>query len=157
MSSTRDPSAGSIERHLPGISSQQPKLPSLELLTDIFRKYPEIQAVYLFGSLATGKTHADSDLDLAIFLRNKSTVLNKLALLTDLARQGFVNTDLILLNTDDIILKYEAVCQNRVIYQTDDFDPGATYSLIIRQYLDFLYYLDVQRQAYKRRILSGQE
>lgn len=43
--------------------------PELERLPDIFAKYPDIQAVYLFGSAVTGRMHAESDLDLAIVPR----------------------------------------------------------------------------------------
>ena len=38
--------------------------PPLGLLKTIFEKYPGIQAVYLFGSSATGRANAGSDLDL---------------------------------------------------------------------------------------------
>jgi len=86
--------------------------PELERLSDIFRTYPDIQAVYLFGSAVTG--------------------------------------------TDNIVLKHEVVRHNRLIYQTEDFDRGAYFSRIVRQFLDFRPYLDVQRQAYKQRILHGQ-
>ncbi len=64
--------------------------------------------------------------------------------------------DLVFLDTDDIVLKYEAVRHNRIVYQTEDFDRGALYAKVVRQYLDFLPYLKVQREAYKRRILDGQ-
>ena len=75
--------------------------------------------------------------------------------MSDLARKGFCNVDLVFLDTTDIGLKYEAVSPNRLIYQREDFERGTYYSKIIRQYLDFLPYLNVQRAAYKRRILNG--
>jgi hypothetical protein len=43
-----------------------------------------------------------------------------------------------------------------VVYQNERFDRGAYYSKVVRMYLDFLPYLEVQREAYKRRILNGQ-
>ncbi len=79
----------------------------------------------------------------------------KLDVLADLARAGFCDVDLVFLDTDDIVLKYEAVRQNQLVYHREDFDRGAFYSLVVRQYLDFLPYLEVQRKAYRRRILSG--
>jgi len=127
----------------------------LTILPEIFRQYPDIQAVYLFGSLANGKTHPESDLDLAIIPSSREIHQRRLDLLADLARQGFENVDLVFLDTDDIVLKFEAIHQNRLIYQTENFDRGSTFSLVIRQYFDFLPYLNVQREAYKRRILSG--
>ena len=126
-------------------------------LVNVFSQYPDIQAVYVFGSSATGKTHADSDLDLAVVPRNAQAQNRKLDILTDLARQGFDHVDLIFLDIDDIVLKYEAIKHNQVIYQTEDFDRGTFYSKVVRQYLDFLPYLKVQREAYKRRIISGQQ
>ena len=125
-------------------------------LAEVFRRYPDVLAVYLFGSQATGRLRRESDLDLAILPRTASLRERRLDILADLARYGFSNVDLVFLDTDDIVLKYEAVKHNRVVYQTEDFDRGSTYSKIVRQYLDFLPYLEVQRAAYKRRILSGQ-
>lgn len=128
----------------------------LRILEEVFEEYPGIQAVYLFGSFASGHVHEESDLDLAIVPRDGSIREHRLDILADLARCGFCNVDLIFLDTDDIVLKYEAVRQNRLVYQTEDFDRGSMYSRVVRQYLDFVPYLNVQREAYKRRILLGQ-
>jgi hypothetical protein len=72
-----------------------------------------------------------------------------------LARKGFCTVDLVFLPTDDIVLQYEAVRLNRIVYQRPDFDGPTVFSLVIRRYLDFVPYLKVQREAYKRRILNG--
>jgi uncharacterized protein len=127
----------------------------IKLLEDVFRKHPEIQAVYLFGSLGSGRGRYGSDLDLAIVPGSQGLREKKLILLVDLARSGFCNVDLVFLDMDDIVVKYEAVRQNRLIYRTQDFDRGGMYSKIVRQFLDFSPYLKVQREAYKRRIQSG--
>ncbi len=124
-------------------------------LGDVFQKYPAVQAVYVFGSIGSGKTHQGSDLDLAIVPRTRALKKLKIALLTDLARCGFCNIDLVFLDTEDIVLKYEAVRQNMLIYAAHDFDRGKMYSKVVRQYLDFAPYLRTQRDAYKRRIESG--
>jgi hypothetical protein len=141
-------------------SMRSSRRPALEDLRAVFSRYPKVRAVYLFGSSATGRTHRESDLDLTVLphnagVRDSAGVRDrKLEMLTDLARAGFCDVDLVFLDTDDIVLKYEAVRQNRLVYATKDFDRGATYSLIVRQYLDFLPYLEVQRAAYKRRLLN---
>ena len=125
-------------------------------LTKVFKRYPGILAVYLFGSSATGFTHQESDLDLAVVPVNNQVRNQKLNILTDLARMGFDNIDLVFLDTDDIVLKYEAVKHNLLIYQTENFNRGEMYSKVVRQYLDFKPYLKVQREAYKRRLIHGQ-
>jgi Predicted nucleotidyltransferases len=125
----------------------------LDALARVFQKYPEVRAVYLFGSAAEGRMHRESDLDLAVVPRSPAARARRLDMLTDLARAGFCNVDLVFLDTDDIVLKYEAVRLNQVVYQTEEFDRGEMYSRVVRQYLDFLPYLQVQREAYKPRIL----
>jgi predicted nucleotidyltransferase len=129
--------------------------PDLQTLHRIFKRYPGVKAVYVFGSSAADRTHADSDLDLAVVPRHHQVRAKKLDMLADLARVGLSDVDLVFLDTDDIVLKYEAVRLNQLVYQADDFDRGAFYSLVVRKYLDFLPYLEVQREAYKRRILVG--
>ena len=124
-------------------------------LKDVFQRYPAIQAVYVFGSTGSGKMHPESDLDMAIVSRSTTLKDNKLQILTELASLGFCNADLIFLDTGDIVLQYEAVRQNRLIYSVQDFDRGTMYSKVIRQYLDFVPYLETQRKAYKRRIERG--
>ncbi len=125
-------------------------------LRSIFEQYPEIQAVYLFGSAAGGMAHAESDLDLAILPRDPALRSRKLDLLTDLARHGFCNVDLVFLDVADIVTQYEAVRLNRLVYAAEDFDRGGLYSRVVRQYLDFVPYLRVQRMAYQRSILHDQ-
>lgn len=127
--------------------------PGLKQLDNIFRKYPDIQAVYLFGSTASGKADAESDLDLAILPRNSSLREQKLDILTDLAREGFCDVDLVFLDTDAVVIKFESIHQNRLLYCAKDFDTNAFFSLTLRQYFDSAPYLKTQREAYKRRAL----
>ena len=132
--------------------------PDLNRLPEIFKKYSGIQAVYLFGSAVTGKTHAESDLDLAIIPKDSSLRSKRLEILTELARYGFSDVDLVFLDTNDVVLKFEAVHQNHLLYCKSDFDAGNFFSLTLRQYFDFLPYLKTQREAYKRRVLhDGQD
>lgn len=130
-------------------------MPKLEALREVFRRYPDVQAVYLFGSAADGRMREDSDIDLAIVPGSSACRERRLEILSDLVRAGFDDVDLVFLDTDDLVLRYEAVRQNRVLYQTEGFDRGATYSKVLRMYLDFQPYLEVQRKAYKRRVLDG--
>jgi len=132
------------------------KQPELKHLKGVFEKYPEIKAVYLFGSTASGHLHPESDIDLAILPGTETLRERKLQILTDLAEEGFCDVDLVFLDDNtDIVLRYEAIKQNKIVYITPEFDSGYIYSKTIRQYLDFYPYLTVQRKAYKQRILDG--
>ncbi|MFC1822977.1 nucleotidyltransferase domain-containing protein [Thermodesulfobacteriota bacterium] len=123
-------------------------------LGNIFRKYPKVEAVFLFGSAATNKTHDESDLDLAVYTNDPSAESNKLEILEELAVEGFCDVDLVFLKEGNIVLQYEAVRHRRVIYKRDSFQLGKVFSKILRQYFDFYPYLKVQRKAYKERIMN---
>ncbi|MGB9617156.1 MAG: type VII toxin-antitoxin system MntA family adenylyltransferase antitoxin [Desulfomonilaceae bacterium] len=126
--------------------------PSLDLLEHVFRAYANIDAVYLFGSAARGRLRTDSDLDLAIVTRDPSLCEKKIDILADLARAGFCRVDLVFLDVKDIVLRFEAVKHNKVIYKNNGVDPNDFFSKTLRMYSDFLPYLKVQREAFKRRL-----
>lgn len=128
----------------------------LTALGEVFRSYPEIQAVYLFGSAAEGRAGPRSDLDLAILADSPRLRGKKLDLLTDLVRRGFDDVDLVFLDEDrDLVLAYEAVRPNCLVYARPQFGRGGTYSRIVRKYLDFEYFLRIQREALKQRVGHG--
>ena len=129
----------------------------LEALAQVFRQYPDIQAVYLFGSHATGNVYRESDVDLGVVPGSPAVREKRLDILADLVRAGFYRVDLVFLDTGDLVLKYEAVRHNFLVYQADNFDRGTMYSKVVRQYLDFRPYLKVQRAAYKRRELGDSD
>jgi len=129
--------------------------PPLGRLKTVFGKYPGVQAVYLFGSCASGHAKAESDLDLAVLADDAGLRRRKIDILADLAANGFCSVDLVFPSEDDIVLLHEAVRLNHIVYQRPDFDGSTVFSLVVRRYLDFVPYLRVQRDAYKRRILNG--
>ena len=124
-------------------------------LASVFSKYKGIKAFYLFGSAATNKMHNQSDVDLAIVADSPKLKKYKLEILTDLVKCGYESVDLVFLDYSDIVIMYEAVKHNKLIYVRDGFDSRAFFSKIIRQYLDFLPFLNVQIEAYKRRNRIG--
>lgn len=138
--------------------SRQPLALDEGALREVFARYPEIWAVYLFGSVAEGRSGPLSDLDLGVVICPGSNPPDQLDLLADLVRAGFERVDVVFLDPveiRDIVLWFEVVRHNRVIYATDAFDRGELFSRIVRLYWDFLPLLEVQRRAYKERLLHG--
>ncbi len=131
-------------------------LAEIEKLGEVFREYPDIRAVYLFGSAAAGHARADSDIDLAVIPADASVKNEKLDILAKLAAHGYCNVDLVFIDDNDLVLAYEAIRQNKLIYAVSDFDRGTTYSNIVRKYLDFEFFLRAQREAYKRRAINAE-
>ena len=130
--------------------------PILARMRDVFEKYPEILAVYLFGSRGTATARPDSDYDVAVVSApGRPARSRKMNILADLAEAGFENVDLSFLDRDNLVLNHEAVRMNRIIFCRPEFDPGSFYSRVIRMYFDFLPYLNIQRAALKERLLHG--
>ena len=81
------------------------------------------------------KPGAESDLDLAVLADGNSLCGRKLDILAELAKNGFCNVDLVILPSDDVVLQYEAVRLNRIVYQRPDFDGASVFPLFVRRYL----------------------
>ncbi|MFW6001691.1 MAG: type VII toxin-antitoxin system MntA family adenylyltransferase antitoxin [Halanaerobium sp.] len=124
-------------------------------LKKIFSTYNQIKAAYLFGSYAEGRENKKSDLDLGILLDENYNKMIKLDILSKLSENNFDDVDLVILNTASILLKYEIVKHNQLIYCREDFDFSSYFSKTVRFFLDFKPYLKVQREYLKERIING--
>ncbi|MBO9362666.1 MAG: hypothetical protein J7452_10750 [Thermoflexus sp.] len=124
-------------------------------LAEVFRRYPQIRAAYLFGLAAKGRLHAEGDLDLAVLPWRGVPQPNLLDPLADLACCGFCRVDLIFLDTEGIVLKFKAVRRNRLLCAAEGFSRGAFFSRVVRQHLDFAPRLRVHRDAHRRRVFRG--
>lgn len=127
----------------------------MQKLENIFSQYNEIKAAYLFGSYAENKENKYSDLDIALVVEDNSDKMMKLDILTELTKNNFTNVDLVILNSASLLINFEAVKYNKLIYKREDFNAPEFFSFTIRRYLDFRPYLEVQRKYLKERILNG--
>ncbi len=125
-----------------------------QALIAVFRRYPEILAVYLFGSYADGTARADSDIDLGILPRTPEFHSRLLDLLADLTKAGFDRVDIVFLDQADLTTRYEIVRRNTLLYAVPDFYHGDYFSRPLREYWDFEPYLRVAREAYKEKLLN---
>lgn len=117
----------------------------LRNLRDIFKKYPEIKVVYLFGSKARDTHGPLSDYDFAIYFDGKDTRKMfdiKLELLDRLSRSLKTDEiDIVVLNiTEGPELKYQIIKEGEVIYEEQPYriliEPK-----ILNEYFDFHYML----------------
>lgn len=106
---------------------------------------PDIVQVILFGSLATGDGHAESDLDLAVDAGHRLTVGEKMSLISDLAERTGRPIDLV-----DIRAVGEPLLGQILRHGTRIMGSDTNYANLIRQHLfdqaDFL--------PYRNRILA---
>jgi hypothetical protein len=122
----------------------------------VLGRFQIVQAAYLFGSHAEGRSKPGSDVDLALVGPRDQLQAHKLDILADLTAEGLDRVDLVLLDGADPALRFEAVHPNCLIHSQADFDHGSYFSRSLREYFDLEPYLHIQREAYKQRLLHGE-
>lgn len=123
-------------------------------LQAIFAAHPNVQAAYLFGSqVETRYRHRESDVDIGVFVEHDDFDL-KLKLVTELM-EVFPNVDLVMMeyrDIPDLLLAFEIVHHNQLLYAHPDFDPYSFFSRVLRMYWDFQPRLEVQFEFMKKRL-----
>lgn len=118
-----------------------------------------IKQIVLYGSQATGEASAESDFDVAVFLEPAKVptfhfegYLNLLVPLAQALGAADGKIDLVLLNTANILLRYEITSKGKLLF--GDLDFFAQYqAFAFRDYIDakplfeLENYLVVKRQA----------
>lgn len=138
---------------------QEPKL--LKSLRSLGRLCPEIDAVYLFGSRAAGRSGPLSDVDIGVLLgmdrlRPRDLFRTRLHLITQaMAACGRSNVDLVLLNEAGPLLAYEVIHDGKLAYERNhqrrvSYEAGA-----LRRYFDFQPFFHTARQYLKKHLREG--
>lgn len=108
----------------------------MDNLNKLFATYPRVVAAWLFGSANTGHPRPDSDIDIGVLFDTPPTLdewLELHAALQDVLDAG--NVDLIVLNSKTPVLRYAAICGQRLYCRS--LEEMATFaSLTARQYED---------------------
>lgn len=79
----------------------------------------EPAAVYLFGSVAEGRTRPGSDVDIAVLFRKPITATALFELQNDLAEALSSDVDLIDLSTATTVMRKEVLRTGRTIFEAD--------------------------------------
>ena len=120
-------------------------------IADVLMHFSSTRAVWLFGSVARGRSGPESDVDVAVLPRGSSEKFPLLEAYAALVEAGLERVDLAVLGERDLVLRFEAVRHARLLRRAPDFDAGDYFSRTIREYFDFEPILRIQRAAMKRR------
>lgn len=125
------------------------------ILNEYFKKHPEIEVAYIFGSVAQGRTNALSDIDLAVITDNQQIMErkyrygHKAEILTDLIKLLKTNNiDLVTLNEADTLLKHRVLHYGKLIYSKNERKRIDFQIDTINKYNDF-------KQLIKPHLISG--
>jgi len=103
-----------------------------------------LKLILLHGSVLSGQTHAQSDIDLAV-LPEKNQDLNILDLFNSLAKLGYSNTDIVNLDTANPLLLKTITDRAQILAgKKEDLDKLQLKALHL--YNDYLPYLKLEKQ-----------
>lgn len=108
---------------------------------------PRVDAVYLFGSQASGEADDRSDVDLAVLLREGISLAEELRLravaVDELHRDDI---DFVILNDAPPLLRYEVVMGGRRLFARDDESADEFEYRAVLRYLDTEYLRRMQHE-----------
>ena len=124
-------------------------------LREVFAAHPAVRAAYVFGSVAADRERDRSDLDLGIVVDPDrwAPTDHKVPLITDCmeaAERDWI--DLVVLNDAPLVVQFEVLRPNVLLYARDDFHHGCFFSKVARMYWDFEPHFRRQRKALKERL-----
>jgi len=95
------------------------------IVKTVLRFYPEVEAIYLFGSYLTPDQQQDSDVDIAVLFPHERAKLLKNLAMSD-CRDALENVlkrtvDLINMRTVNTVFQNEIIQHGRIIYQQNEY------------------------------------
>lgn len=129
----------------------------LEALQKIFNSYPEIIAVYLFGSYLE-KSKQGGDIDLAVLLKTSGRGMVNLYMdLHPRLAEMFapLEVDLLFLNSASLPVCFEVIKTGRVVYSADDISRTDFEDLVADHYMDFRHHLETARRELYEAVKEG--
>lgn len=92
------------------------RIDETQIVTELRHLLPEVQAIILFGSYATGEATPDSDLDLAVLLPGRGDPVRLWQVGETLAIRFGMDVDLVDLIAANTILQYQIVTTGRRLF-----------------------------------------
>jgi predicted nucleotidyltransferase len=125
-----------------------------------FSKRREIAAAYIFGSVATGRTRPDSDVDIAVLLSQPlpaSRALSyRLKLMAEVgAALHRADVDLVLLNDAPPLLAHRVLSKGRLVFERSRSARVRFQVLTAGRYADVVPMYETQIRYLKRQAQSG--
>ena len=113
---------------------------------------PDLQIVLVFGSVASGKTHPHSDIDLGFLYKD---TVDPVRLTSSVMRYLQIgNVDVVDLRRASPLLKYAAVKNGTILYEKEHGMFAQFYSLALRMYMDSKK-LRVARETYINNFIKS--
>lgn len=127
----------------------------LRALAEAFAADPRVRFAYLFGSVAAGTARPDSDLDLAVSVEPRGSLLDDARLHDAPARAaGREDVDLVVLEDAPLWMQFRVVAGHPV-FSRDDVGRVRFRASVEQRFLDFRPYHDSYLHAVRDRARAG--
>jgi len=126
----------------------------MEKIKELLQKDTDILFAYLYGSYATQTTLPDSDIDIAVYLKeeNMDYYLKK-----DEELLGSIpndNIDIRILNTMPLLLKFRVIKEGKIIFSQDEQKRVDFEYDVMERYFELKPYIDEYEEVLKERITN---
>lgn len=126
------------------------------IIHSYFIKQDDVLCVYLFGSVAAGKEHERSDVDMAVLfdesVKKERYFEKKMSIADDISRRLDKNADIIILNEADAFLKFQVFKNGVRVYEREDRSEHNFEAKALLEYFDFLPIRQRMEEALIKRI-----
>ena len=107
----------------------------------------QVDFIVLFGSMSTGETHPQSDIDIGVKVSNPQKELqlifgDLLSLFDFVDKRNSPKIDVTLLNLADLSLLYRVVRDGKVLYSKDEEVWPCFVEYVLGRYPDWKYYIE---------------
>lgn len=107
-------------------------------IKEFFTDYPEVAAVYLFGSYGTEYEHAASDLDIGVVFSKGIDLKRELEIEANLSMKLEIeNIDFVNLNNAPVALQFKALSEGMLVYEKDFILNSDFIEKVLREYRDY--------------------
>src|SRR6056297_1154222 len=121
----------------------------IKKLINVFQKYDNIVAVYIFGSYGTEQYNNNmSDIDFAVLFENKKNEEEIFIELTEIFKTD--NVDVLDLENIPIFLKYKIIKNGNLIYQNKEKSLDDFIENVLKFYFDEKYRFDQYYKDYEK-------
>jgi predicted nucleotidyltransferase len=118
---------------------QAPIFESLyERIADFGMKHGQIVAIYVFGSIATGKGRSGSDIDIAIMVRGSIGGKERVQIETSLSNLMNRDVDLVIFGDASPLLKHQILKCGHLVFESDPKERVRQEVAARREYFDSL-------------------
>jgi len=123
-------------------------------------KRREIQAAYVFGSVASGRTRPDSDVDVAVLTarraRRADTLKYRLSLMADLGSAlGRPDVEVVLLDEAPPLLAHRILSRGKLVYERSRSARVRFQVDTANRYLDLMPMFETHIRYLKKRVREG--